>query len=324
MNERHGMNFVRYAKWYSIIPIAIIFAGLLVVLFFNFNLGLDFTGGRIIIISGFAENDISATREIASEEMKTAGINLGSTQFQQEDRTNGGGTVLSAKFPNPKGIDLNDDAAAKTFFNNLQASINAKLAAGGYQAIVIEQSDSLSASASSQRILNVFISVFAALLLILIYMLFRFKFNSGVSAVVGLFHDVLVMAALVAIFRIQINFVFVAAAITVAAYSLNNTLILFDRVRTKEKDLQSKLTTEEMVDTSIKEIFGRTLMTTIVTVIPVLILSILGVPLIKEFSFPILFGLLAGLGATLFLTPGLYVRFENARKARTKKKVAVK
>ena len=151
-------------------------------------------------------------------------------------------------------------------------------------------------------------------------MFVRFKFSSGVAAIIGLFHDVLIMLALVAIFQIQINFVFVAAVITVVAYSLNNSIVLLDRVRDKERDISNTQSTAQRVDSSIKETFWRTTITTATTLVPLIVLTILGVPLIREFGLPIVFGLLAGTYSTICVTSSLYVRFENAKLARAKMK----
>ena len=314
-------KIVKKAKWYAIAPLLVIVVGIFMVALVGFNMGLDFTGGRIVTISGFAESDYAATQTIVKEEMNSKGIDK--PHFQREERTGGGGgIVMTVKFTHPDGLDSSDEVAVKAFFEELQDSVNAQLTIDGLSIITIEDSDSLSASASSEKIMNVFFAVAVALIFILIYMFVRFKLNSGVAAVVGLFHDVLIMTALVAIFQIQINFVFVAALITVIAYSLNNTLILFDRVRDKEKDVDSRLTTEQIVDVSIKETFARTLITTITTLVPVIVLAVLGVPLIQEFAIPITFGLIAGTFSTIFLTSSLYVRFEEARKRRAKQKLS--
>jgi len=123
--------------------------------------------------------------------------------------------------------------------------------------------------------------------------------------------------ALTAIFQIQINAPFIAALITVIGYSINNTLILFDKVRTHEKHNDARLTPEQIVDKSVKETFARTMNTTITTLVPVFALVILagpfGVPLIREFAIPIMFGLIAGTFSTIFVVTSLYVRFEKHR-----------
>jgi len=289
-----------------------------VVLIFNFNLGLDFTGGRIVNVSGFEYTEREQVQNIIRTEMEREEIH--GMHFQTETRVTGE-VVMSVRFPIPEVFtDLNETEIA-AIFTRIQGNINIAMDGAGLTGMIeIGESESLSASASTDRILNVVISVSLALIGILIYMLFRFKINSGVAAIVGLMHDVLMMAALVAIFQIQVNFIFIVAMITIVAYSLNNTLVLFDRIRQKERDKDSRMSTTQIVDQSIKETFIRQLATTVTTIVPVMILAILGVPLIREMAIPILFGLFAGFFSTLFIVSPLYVRFEDARKRREKQK----
>lgn len=310
----------QHGKWYSVAPLAIISIGLILALLGIFisgiglNLGLDFTGGRIIKVTGI--NDYAETKTIVQEVLnEQLGRSNAKRAFIQRENSDLGGIALTARYPEPSGNEIkvnekNDEIRLEIESRLLEKGINA----------VVEPANSISRSASADRMLNVFIAVFAALIGTLIYMLFRFKLTSGVAAIVALFHDVLIMLACVVIFRIQVNFIFVAAVITVVAYSLNNTLVLFDRVRDKEKDITNKQTPTQMVDSSIKETFWRTSITTITTLMPVVILSIFGVPLIREFALPIIFGLLAGTYSSLFITSSLYVRFENAKLVSKKSK----
>jgi len=315
-------QIVKHGKWYTIAPLSIIAIGLLVILIWNFNLGLDFTGGRIVKVSGITDTVSTVTnnkgsvdaREAVREALaETYDSNLANRAFFQQEDSDLGGIAITARFPDTKDRTPQE----VTDFSNL---IKSKMDARGH-VVFVEPSASISASASSERIMNVFLAVFASLIGILLYMLFRFRFTNGVAAIVGLFHDVLVMLALVAIFRIQMNFVFVAAAITVVAYSLNNTLVLFDRVRDKERDVTSTLTPAQKMDASIKETFWRTMITTVTTLIPVTVLCIFGVTSLREFALPIVFGLAAGTYSTICITSTLYVRFENARQARIKQKL---
>jgi len=311
-------QIVKHGKWYAIAPAAIIAVGLLVVLIFGFNLGLDFTGGRIIKIDGFSKDQEALIKTVVREVLQeNLGGGLAAKSFLQiEQSDKGGGTALTVRYQEPKG----EESEIKDLNAAIEAGITAKMLEVHGVDVNIMESDNILPSTSADRMLNVFIAVFAALIGILVYMLFRFKFTSGVAAIVALFHDALVMLAAVAIFRIQINFVFVAAVITVVAYSLNNTLVLFDRVRDKERDISNTQTVEQKVDSSIKETFWRTTITTLTTLVPVIVLCIFGVTSIREFALPIIFGLLAGTYSTICITSTLYVRFENARAASKKLK----
>ena len=300
-------------KWYLIAPGLLILVGLIIFLTIGFNLGLDFTGGNTVRVRstitdinyGELENRVTTTvREVVGSG--------GTVRSWQEDT--GGVVSISVQFY-ASGIDLEE----------LGTQVEERLRTYLGEDFEVENIGFISAAASAEHIQTAFMALMAVLAIILFYMLFRFKFTSGVSAVIGLFHDVVVMLALVLIFRVQVNASFIAALITVVAYSINNTLVLFDRVRGIEKINNKKETTETIVDRSVKETFTRTMNTTVTTLVPIFVLiicgAILNVPLLTEFAVPIFFGLLAGTFSTIFLTTSLYVRFENAKKwsARRKK-----
>jgi preprotein translocase SecF subunit len=276
------------------------------VLFFNFNLGLDFTGGTIVKVNDIAgltnSNDVFDDCTDKVTDLLTSdpyNIDKGKITFQAPQSQ--GVYTLSITY-NSNGLTQEEISEISTRIAELT---------GG--TINSGDTQSISATASSEKLRSAFIAVSVALMAILIYIAIRFKFTSGVAGIIGLLHDVLVMASLVAIFRIQINFVFIAVLITIVGYSINNTLVLFDRIRDYEKHKDKRRTTEQIVDASIKETFGRTLNTTITTFVPVFILAIIGVPQIREFAIPIVFGLVAGMYSSVFLTTALYVRFERAR-----------
>jgi SecD/SecF fusion protein len=302
-------------KWYAFIPSIIILVGviLLCIPSVGFNLGLDFTGGTVIEGTNIQTSaDAAAARDLVDTYLREQGIKHDiSTPFS--DKTMHG---ISIKYQSKRGATAEEN---KVISDGIVAIV-------GEYTTEVKPTESISASASGERILMTFISIMVALIAILIYMLFRFKFTSGISAVIGLLHDVLVTVALCAIFRVQINYSFVAAIITVVVYSLNNTIVLFDRIRGKEKQIKSMgshVPVEQTVDAAIKETFARTMGTTITTLVPVLALCCLPVPLIREFALPIFFVLLAGALSTLFITTSLYVRFEKYRgvKQRTAEKL---
>ena len=142
---------------------------------------------------------------------------------------------------------------------------------------------------------NFVICALVAIALMLLYIAIRFDFFSGLAAVIGLAHDLLIMLAFMVIFRdmIQMNSSFIAAALTIVGYSINNTIIIFDRIRENVKKLPSE-SREEITNRSIKESLGRTICTTATTLITIVTLCILGVASIREFALPIIIGIIAG------------------------------
>ena len=149
--------------------------------------------------------------------------------------------------------------------------------------------------AGATLVKNAVTSVLIASVLMLVYIAFRFDFHSGVAAVLALLHDVAIMLAFMVILRdlIELNSSFIAAALTIVGYSINDTIVVFDRIRENTK-VKPELPKAELVSLSVRECLGRTIMTSVTTLVTILALYILGVPAIKEFALPIIVGVLAG------------------------------
>lgn len=151
--------------------------------------------------------------------------------------------------------------------------------------------------AGATLVKNAVLSVLLASALMLIYIAIRFDLNSGLAAVFGLLHDVLIMLSFMVILRsiIQMNSSFIAAMLTIVGYSINNTIVIFDRIRENhKKPAYAHLANDEIVNISIKECLGRTINTTLTTLVTIVALYVLGVDAIREFSLPIIVGILAG------------------------------
>jgi len=296
----------KHAKWYAIAPLLILVVGFIMMFVPGLNLGLDFTGGSTVQLQRLSESNQADVRSGVSAIMGEHGM-----RYRLSDEVDSVNHTINLTIVYFSSNATDEDfTAVFTALQGLESTFDVTAYNRGFQ----------SPAASTERILMTIVAVTVALLAILVYMLFRFRVTSGVCAVIGLLHDVVIMIALTAIFQVQINYAFVAALITVVVYSLNNTLVLFDRIREKERRNVTKQTSEMLVDSAIKETFGRTMGTTITTLVPVLALSIIGVPLIREFALPIFFGLVAGSFSTIFVTTSLYVRFENAKKLNKKYK----
>jgi preprotein translocase SecF subunit len=312
--QRDDFHIVRYGKWYIIAPAVIFLVGL--VMFFipglGFNLGLDFTGGSIIKVTpdgGVNSGNESEYKQIIQNIMEEQGVKA---DIALEKNTSGG-NILTVKF----------SETDKEITDAVIVALRAVPQFGGLDAVT--EPDTISASTSSEKIVDIMLAVLAALGGIMIYMLFRFKFTSGVAAIVALAHDILIMACLVIIFRVQINSSFIAALITIVGYSINNTLVLFDRVRSYENSNTDNYTLEYIIDKSIKDTLGRTMVTTLTTLVPVMVLAICSVFMklssLMEFSLPIMFGLIAGTYSTICLSTTMYLRFEGARLLNIKRKL---
>lgn len=153
----------------------------------------------------------------------------------------------------------------------------------------------------------------------LVYIALRFDFASGLAAVIGLLHDVLIMIAFMVILRsvIQMNSSFIAAMLTIVGYSINNTIVIFDRIReNNKKPAYAGMMREEVVSISVRESLGRTINTTLTTLVTIVTLYILGVDTIREFSLPIIVGILAGAYSANMINGYVWAALEEMRLAR--------
>ena len=151
-----------------------------------------------------------------------------------------------------------------------------------------------------------------AILFILIYIIFRFDLKSGVMAIFALVINVLIMAAVYTTTNIAINTTFIAAMLTVIGYSINNTIVIFDRIRENKRLRRRGETIAQMTDRSISETMGRTINSTITTLITIVLIYILGVDTIKQFALPLIIGIIAGAYTSIFVASTFWAAWEQS------------
>ena len=271
------------------------------------NLGIDFAGGLSMQYSmggQFEESDVSAV---------LSGMGVGdftvTTQGANKDEVN----------VRIKSVGEDDIQAVQQAFETGLKEKYPDLSQAGDVSYV-------GPVAGATLLSNAFWSVLLASALMLVYIAFRFDFNSGVAAVFGLLHDVLIMLSFMVLLRsvIQMNSSFIAAMLTIVGYSINNTIVIFDRIReNNKKPALAGQPRSEIVELSVKESLGRTINTTLTTLVTIVTLYILGVASIREFSLPIIIGILAGAYSANLINGYVWAALEDARLARkSQKKVA--
>ena len=184
--------------------------------------------------------------------------------------------------------------------------------------------ENIGATASAELIEKALICLAVSLAIILVYIIIRFEVWSGLAAVIALIHDVAILIAMTIICHIQVNSAFVAAIITIVSYSINNTIVIFDRVRENmknEKKLNAKFNPADVLDTSVKQTLLRSINSTVTTMVPIAIFAIFGSSTVNEFALPVIFGLVAGFYSSMFISPSLYYVMSQAWE---KRKVAKK
>ena len=236
------------------------------------NLGLDFAGGLSMpydLGESAAQPDVAALL--------------------------GGGYTVSIQGEGKNEALVRMKSVGADDIQDVQAAVTAKLQSAYPSAVPTGDVSYVGPVAGATLIRNAITSVLIASVLMLAYIAWRFDFHSGVAAVLALLHDVAVMLAFMVILRdvIEMNSSFIAAALTIVGYSINDTIVVFDRIRENAKN-KPELPKADVVSLSVRECLGRTIMTSITTLMTILALYILGVPAIKEFALPIIVGVVAG------------------------------
>ncbi len=320
-------NFCKNLKWFLIAPIVIILVGVILLCTLGFNLGIDFTGGSNMTIfidkDGSYGTQYDINKDYGEIERVVNGVlqkhNFSISSMQKttmvvdDDQLKTSGDAVIVKFQNNSDDELNETIRKEL------------LEAFGYseddgESALVANGGITMASASAELMMNSFIALLVAVVVILIYVAFRFEITSGLAAILALFHDLLVTASIVLICRIEINVSFIAALITILGYSINNTIIIFDRMRDEVKfarNADKKIVNEDIANLSVRQTMTRSILTTLTTFLMIFFVTVIGVANIREFAFPIMIGILAGFYSSVFITPGLWA---IAYKPRKKKK----
>ena len=170
------------------------------------------------------------------------------------------------------------------------------------------QAESISSTVSNEMRRDAVVAVFVATIFMLLYIWFRFKdIRYGASAVAALLHDVLVVLAFYAVVRISVGNTFIACMLTIVGYSINATIVIFDRVRENMQNMGRKETLDEVVNTSITQTLSRSVFTSLTTFIMVAALYVFGVSSVKEFALPLMAGILCGTYSSVCITGSLWL-----------------
>lgn len=294
------MTVKNYSKQCLMISAGIMVLALLLSLFgMGINVGIDFSGGMSM--------------------QYTMGEAV--TQSDIEGVLNGIGLkdyAVSVQGSNRDSINIRIKAIDEDGVQGIQASITEALQAKYPNAAIYGDVNYVGPVAGATLLRNAFFSVLIAALCMLIYIAIRFDFNSGAAAVLGLVHDVLIMLSFMVILRsfVQMNSSFIAAMLTIVGYSINNTIIIFDRIRENARKMPSSTPRVDVVNRSIKECLGRTINTTLTTLVTIVSLYIFGVSSIREFALPIIVGIISGVYSANMINGYVWAFLEEKKRAK--------
>jgi preprotein translocase subunit SecF len=259
--------------------------------------------------------------------MVTKGLNLG-IDFK-------GGTVLDIKMNqtfNKADVDKIIDKHAKDEYlskpvdeaKNLEITVKSEALSPEEIAIMVKEiktefksselvaQDTIGASVGNELKSKAIIALIIATIFMLLYIGVRFEFKFGAAAIIALLHDVLITVGVYAAFQIPVNSAFIAAILTIIGYSINDTIVIFDRIRENQKNMR-KSSLEEVINTSVTQTMSRsinTVATTLFTIVSVYVF----VPSIRELSLPLIIGILVGCYSSIFIASPVWYLLKKRKK----------
>lgn len=317
-NLCNNYSVCKNGKYAAILPIVIVLVAVIMIVALGtrpgssysdaVGVGIDFEGGTILTVTlgkdakdNYNTNRDAIIKAIQDVEYKGAKVVVSYSQLQEANDVNKTAIVFRYKnvLDNDADIAAMNEAIRDAVDKNAFPDINLadKIT---YQ--------SIGATAASDLLSKAGIALAVSLALILVYIIIRFTLMSAFAAIIALIHDIVIMFALTVICRVQINSSYVAAMITIVAYSINNTIIIFDRCREMIKPLkgQKNIDYKGIGDQAVRASLTRTIYSTLTTMVTVIFLAILGSESIREFCVPIILGLLAGLYSALTIATPLW------------------
>lgn len=266
----------------------------------GFNLDTDFAGGMAVtyeIKNSFEVKDIEA---LVSEAL---GVNQKASSVQ----TSGSNEVV-IKFGYDNSLKTEDE---RTAFSNEKIEAISKALSDKYGEIELKNKDVVSPSTGKELARSaVWMSVLAALA-ILVYITFRFEFVSGVVAVVTLLQTILILCGIYSVCRVAIDTNFIAAILTVLGYCINDTIVVFDRIRENTRHAK-KQTYAQIANDSINQTIGRSINTTLTTLFTIGMVYIMGVTSIKVFALPIIIGIVIGTYSSICIAAPLWATWRDS------------
>jgi SecD/SecF fusion protein len=304
-SPKFNFHFIENRKKFFVISACVIIIGLGFALFRGFNYGIDFTGGTMMQIEMGEKVDINEVKDtIAEYDLNPTIVYAGEGNTQIVIRT-----IKDLK--SAERTQVVDTLQEKYSFTDED----------------VLASEEFGPTVGKDLRQNAIKSIIIAAIVMLVYIRFRFKtWKYGLAAVAGLVHDVLVTLSIYAIFRITINNPFIAGILTVVGYSINDTIVVFDRIRENTKFFKRKQNAE-LIDTSVNQTLTRSLMTSLTTLVVMLPLFFMASSELRAFLIPLMIGVFVGTYSSIFLCSPLFyelTRKENLSKYAEQQEKAAK
>ena len=292
-----NINFVNYFKVANTLSIILFISSIILIVFKGLNFGIDFKGGTLLEVKVINKNiTISDIRSSVSQ------LNLGDVSVKEFGKK---GNLIKVEA---------SDHENKNFIIELKKSINKKL----NNEINFRRVEKVGPKVSSELLKSGIIAITLSLLAMLFYIWVRFEWQFSLGSIVALFHDIIITIGIFSLFSIEINLSIVAAVLTIVGYSMNDTVVIYDRIR-ENLSKYNKLQINQISNLSINETLSRTLITSVTTLLALFSIFFLGGEILKGFSFAMILGVLIGTYSSIFVASPILEMFKVSYKTMEKK-----
>ena len=291
MNFEKKLPIIEKTKIWLSISLILIAVAVGSILIRGLNYGIDFVGGTIITIDLHQTFDTKDIKSITDAYDKSADITYSGNQKHE--------VVISTK-------ESLSNSQQKKLFASFKKKYNLK-------SKDLVSVDNITASVGAETTRNTIIASIVAVVLMLVYVTIRFEFYFGLSAVLALVHDIVIVIGVYALFQIQVNSPFIAAILTILGYSINDTIVVFDRIRENEGliGMSNEQELTHLVDVSVTQTMRRSINTVATTLVAIIALYIFAVDAIRDFALPLIVGIACGCYSSIFVASPLWVIFQK-------------
>tara|TARA_Y200000002_G_scaffold348321_1_gene324173 strand:- start:1969 stop:2877 length:909 start_codon:yes stop_codon:yes gene_type:complete len=295
---KSNIDFSSKFKTANILSIIVFIVSILFIIFKGLNFGIDFKGGTLIELRTKSENvNISEIRSSLNT------MNLGDVKVKEFGKK--GDFLIKVE----QKIENN---------NNLIPKIKDTLLKGLNAEISFRRVENVGPKVSSELLQSGIIAISLSLLAMLFYIWIRFEWQFSVGSIVALFHDIIITIGIFSILSLEINLSIIAAVLTIVGYSMNDTVVIYDRIR-ENLNKFTRLNISETANLSVNETLSRTIITSLTTMLALLSIFILGGEILKGFSFAMILGVLIGTYSSIFVAAPVLKFFKVSYKTLEKK-----
>ena len=280
------IKFLSLRKPAFILSLALIICSVLIYSFKGLNFGIDFRGGTLIEVETSESENLSNLRSILNN------LELGDIQVQEF----GSAKNILIRVEQQAG----GDQIQQNVVNIVKTALNTSLSSD----VNFRRTEVVGPKVSSELIKAGVIAIVVAVFAMLVYIWFRFEWQFSLGAVIALIHDVLLTLGIFSLLQLEFNLSIIAAILTIVGYSMNDTVVVYDRVRENLRKYRKKEIID-LLNISINETLSRTIMTSVTTLLALLSLYIFGGSVIKGFTFAMIWGVLVGTYSSIFIAAPL-------------------